>query len=152
MPFVYTPNEPQCDGCQQACACSVTFIVLSLLVHSVNVTLRMYSLLHVTHSSCVQEKMLYEEANAPAIIAAVEEAAVHEDNDWGIEVIDDTALVTTESTANQRQSDKALPEGLQYELPAATRVDAEVLSAAAVQTGDANVDDLMAQLQQLSST
>jgi hypothetical protein len=90
--------------------------------------------------------------------AVVDDAPVHESNEWGIEVVSNAATEQEdEATAvgpsqapaaaacKQDAGANALPVGLRFEHPAA-RVDAEeVLREAVGETGE-DVDDLMARL------
>jgi ubiquitin-like modifier-activating enzyme 5 len=88
-----------------------------------------------------------------AAAAAAEEAAeaaaagpLHDSNDWGIEVMPDAADVATLQQAQQQ----ALPEGLQFSMPSGGGMDDEQLRQEAVQDTEEGLDDLMAQLEQLS--
>ncbi len=102
-------------------------------------------------------------AAAAAEAAAAEAAAgpLHEANEWGIEVVADAGSEEAGSTsaaslaatpaAPAQQDGQALPEGLQFSMPAGGSVNAAALAAEAVEQTEAGVDDLMAQLEQLSA-
>jgi len=78
---------------------------------------------------------------------------VHEDNDWGIEVVaDDGGSGVGSAPAASEPAAAPLPEGLKFELPSGGGVMAEELESQAVESTDAGVDDLMAQLQNLTSS
>lgn len=105
---------------------------------------------------------------AAAALAAAEEAAaagdqgpLHESNEWGIEVApaEDEAVgaatagaAAAPHAAQPQQAQQALPQGLQFSMPAGGGVGAEELRQEAVQETDAGLDDLMAQLELLSGT
>ena len=99
-------------------------------------------------------------AAAAAAAAAEEEAAsgpVHETNEWGIEVMGDADEAAGEAACGSGATGggsaapgQALPEGLQFSMPAAGGVDAAALASEAVPETEAGVDDLMAQLELLS--
>lgn len=96
-------------------------------------------------------------AAAAAAGAEAEAAPVHDDNEWGIVVMgdegedaDEVAGEARAGAGDGRGADQALPEGLKFELPAAGGVDSEQLRKEAVQATDDGVDDLMAQLQNLT--
>jgi ubiquitin-like modifier-activating enzyme 5 len=106
----------------------------------------------------MQEAEESPEALAAAAAAAAEAAAiaaappVHEDNEWGIEVmpasgtaVDDVATEAGASGIEPGPTESAtgppLPEGLTFSMPAAS-VDAAELAADAVQATDASVDEL----------
>lgn len=74
-----------------------------------------------------------------------EEGPLHDENEWGIEVV-------TEDNVEETKEDGffSLPEGLQFEMPISKGLDAELVAKDAIGTTDANVDDLMAQLQNLA--
>lgn len=96
-------------------------------------------------------------AAAAAEAAAAEAAAgpLHESNDWGIEVTADEGegdVSSGAAPAAAGQQQQQLPEGLQFSLPAGGGMDAAALAAEAVQATEAGVDDLMAQLAQLSGS
>lgn len=95
-------------------------------------------------------------AAAAAAAAAVpeEEGPLHEDNEWGIEVTGGEAGEDGGGAADAPPPpapDAGLAPGLKFELPAAGGVSASELAADAVEATDAGVDDLMAQLQNLTS-
>ncbi|GMH38720.1 hypothetical protein BSKO_06604 [Bryopsis sp. KO-2023] len=77
-----------------------------------------------------------------------EEDVFHDDNQWGIEVMPTEADAGEPSKA---QGQSALPEGVQFSLPASGGVDKKELKETAVDVKDENVDDLMAQLNALNS-
>ncbi|KAL4424062.1 hypothetical protein ABPG75_001363 [Micractinium tetrahymenae] len=102
-------------------------------------------------------------AAAAAEAAAAEAAAgpLHESNEWGIEVVADTDGEDVGSNGGSGSTSAAaapapatggdaLPEGLQFSMPAAG-VDAATLAADALPETDAGVDDLMAQLAGLTT-
>lgn len=88
-----------------------------------------------------------------------EEAPVHEDNQWGIEVVsseaadDDQPSISAaeQQHAQQPSRGEQLPEGLQYSLPTADRVDADKLAAEAVPVTNATMDDLTSMLMSLNA-
>ncbi|KAF8055986.1 ubiquitin-like modifier-activating enzyme 5 [Scenedesmus sp. PABB004] len=98
-------------------------------------------------------------AEAAAAAAAAEEAAsvpVHEENDWGIEVVPadgaangggggDAPGSAAAHAAGGGGGGEALPAGLTFAMPAAD-VDAEQLAADAVAPTDASVDELAGML------
>ena len=102
-------------------------------------------------------------AAAAAEAAAAEATAgpLHETNEWGIEVVSDAGIEEVGSTSGSslaatpaaaaQQGGQALPEGLHFSMPAGGGVDAAALAAEAVEQTEAGVDDLMAQLEQLSA-
>ncbi len=124
------------------------------------------------NSLCVKRQQEWaskagERAEAAAV-AAAEAAAngedagpLHEENEWGIEVVvneDDKGTTVVEAAAEPAPSASsdasaaaALPTGLKFELPAGGGVTAHELAQDAVEETDANVDDLMAQLANLTS-
>ena len=55
------------------------------------------------------------------------------------------------AVAQPQQGGQALPEGLQFSMPAGGGVDAAALAAEGVEATEAGVDDLKAQLEQLSA-
>lgn len=107
-----------------------------------------------TNRLCMQrqgEWLAGAEARAAAQAASVhtqveEEAPLHEDNDWGIEVVADVAAAES-STIDQ---ELVLPAGLKYEMPVADGVSQRELKEHAVQATSAGVDDLLAQLKNLT--
>ena len=122
-----------------------------------------------TNAMCRQRQAEWQagaaERGAAAALAAAEEAAaagdqgpLHESNEWGIEVTpaEDEAVGATTAgaaapqSAQPQQAQQALPEGLQFSMPAGGGVGAEELQQEAVQETDAGLDDLMAQLELLS--
>ncbi|WIA15573.1 hypothetical protein OEZ85_002200 [Tetradesmus obliquus] len=94
-------------------------------------------------------------AAAAAAAAEVEAnaAAVHEENDWGIEVVPDDAAAAASSGVEEAQAGAAaaapLPEGLQFSLPRAG-VDAQVLQQEAVRPTEASLDELTSMLSSLN--
>lgn len=96
-------------------------------------------------------------ANAEeAAAAAATAVAVHEDNDWGIEVVPDDGKAymlpaATVAAPLMQQQQQALPDGVQFSMPLSDGMDAEALRQEAVQETDAGVDDLMALLDQLAT-
>ena len=118
-----------------------------------------------TNALCRQRQVEWAagaaERKAAAAVAAAEAAAaeaaagpLHESNEWGIEVTGDDAGGDSGSAAADSSAapggQQQLPEGIQFSMPVA-QVDAEALRQEAVQATDAGVDDLMAQLEQLSA-
>ncbi|KAL4539292.1 hypothetical protein Ndes2526B_g02460 [Nannochloris sp. 'desiccata'] len=104
-----------------------------------------------------------ERAEAAAVVAAAAAAAadgedtgpLHEENEWGIEVMkdEDSNLVKAAPAAGAAPSSSdtstaahALPIGLKFDMPAGGGVSAHELAQDGVQATDADVDDLMAQL------
>ncbi|XP_047484270.1 ubiquitin-like modifier-activating enzyme 5 [Penaeus chinensis] len=87
-----------------------------------------------------------KKAAEPKVEKVVEEekAVVHEDNDWGISLVDET---TPEETSSEPQV-AGLAKGITvaYERPAPTSTEDE---ASVVQTEDTSLDDLMAQMKSL---
>lgn len=100
-------------------------------------------------------------AAATAAAKAAEEAQntvpLHEENEWGIEVVADDSFtiapaVDEEGVAGQSGGGShALPHGLKFELPHGGGIDSSVLEKEGIEATDANVDDLMAQLHKLTS-
>jgi ubiquitin-like modifier-activating enzyme 5 len=117
-----------------------------------------------TNSLCMKRQEEWaskagERAEAAAVAAAAAAAdgedagPVHEENEWGIEVVTnkeenntDTTAVEAAPAVEQQTASFALPTGLKYELPAGGGVTAHELAQDAVEATDADVDDLMAQL------
>lgn len=89
---------------------------------------------------------------------AAEEAAaecqdaepLHEENEWGIEVVNEEENKAEQQvpppSSSSHHDGSNLPSGLKFELPAGGGVSAHELAQDAVEATDANVDDLMAQL------
>ncbi|WIA43736.1 hypothetical protein OEZ86_010162 [Tetradesmus obliquus] len=92
-------------------------------------------------------------AAAAAAEAEANAAAVHEENDWGIEVVPDDAAPAASSGVEEAQAGAAaaapLPEGLQFSLPRAG-VDAQVLQQEAVRPTEASLDELTSMLSSLN--
>uniref|UniRef100_A0A383VQ22 Ubiquitin-like modifier-activating enzyme 5 n=1 Tax=Tetradesmus obliquus TaxID=3088 RepID=A0A383VQ22_TETOB len=93
-------------------------------------------------------------AAAAAADAEANAAAVHEENDWGIEVVADDAAAAAGSGVGEAQADEAaaaepLPEGLQFSLPQAG-VDAQMLQQEAVRPTEASLDELTSMLSSLN--
>ena len=113
-------------------------------------------------NSLCRERQAEWAAGEPARAAAAAEAAagaeaeaapVHEDNDWGIEVVGDASEQPAAAAAAAAQPGGpggALPEGLRFEMPAGGGIDAEALAREGVEATDEGVDDLMAQLNRLA--
>ena len=119
-----------------------------------------------TNSLCVKRQEEWaskaEERAAAAAVAAAEAAAecqdeepLHEENEWGIEVVNEEEdeaehqvppPSTTTTSSSSHHDGSNLPSGLKFELPAGGGVTAHELAQDAVEATDANVDDLMAQL------
>jgi ubiquitin-like modifier-activating enzyme 5 len=112
--------------------------------------------------------MLQAHINSPEALAAAAAAAaaaeaeanaapVHEENDWGIEVVADDAAQAAEATSSGAEGGEAaagasaesLPEGLQFSLPQAG-VDEQVLQQEAVKPTDASLDELTSMLSSLN--
>jgi len=89
------------------------------------------------------EKTKREEEARLAAEAAEAAKPLHEDNEWSIEVIEDDGGASTEA-------EKSLPSGLKYEMPEADAAaggdDAEDEGETMAESSDANVEDLMSQL------
>eukprot|EP00879_Flechtneria_rotunda_P032009 GHRR01035153.1.p1 GENE.GHRR01035153.1~~GHRR01035153.1.p1 ORF type:complete len:324 (+),score=130.99 GHRR01035153.1:604-1575(+) len=133
-----------------------------------------------SNSLCVQAQQEYQERiNSPEAHAAAAAAAdvaaaaakhvgpLHEDNEWGIEVMTDDSNGSSNATRGTESSDAAaanaafgsndsaggndasLPEGLMFSLPTAG-VDADVLQQEAVQPTAASLDELTDMLSGLS--
>lgn len=95
-------------------------------------------------------------AAAAAAAEPLDEGPLHEENEWGIEVVsaeidENTAEEVAESASAESASGNELPSGLKFELPAGGGVSAQELAQDGVEETDAGVDDLMAQLQNLTS-
>jgi hypothetical protein len=105
----------------------------------------------------VQTYLASPEAKAKAVAAAAEaeaeakEGAVHEDNEWNIQVVADEV---GEGSSNAALSNGAaaaglgagqLPEGIVQSMPT-SQVDAKTLETDAVQTTGASVDELAGEL------
>jgi hypothetical protein len=116
----------------------------------------------------LQAKINSPEARAAAA-AAAEAAAedevgpLHEENEWGIEVVAEPAAAGesggapaagSEATGGDAAAAAAaaapLPEGLEFSMPAASGVDAAVLQQDAVKPTDASLDDLTNMLSSLN--
>lgn len=82
-------------------------------------------------------------ASAGPASAAAEEPAMHDANEWNIEVLPAEATTGTGSAAN------ILPQGLEYSMPVAS-MDRHSLRDDAVKDTDDKLEDLMAQLDALS--
>eukprot|EP00951_Prasinocladus_malaysianus_P048264 scaffold656457_cov162-Prasinocladus_malaysianus.AAC.1 len=107
-----------------------------------------------SNSLCCKAQAAYAERMAsPEMQAAMaaeksrvsaDQAPVHDDNEWGITV------ETEEATPPESG---VLPEGtgLQFEMPAASGIDLETLKRQAVEQSDANVEDLMKQLESMNA-
>ncbi|GBF87302.1 ubiquitin-like modifier-activating enzyme 5 [Raphidocelis subcapitata] len=101
-----------------------------------------------------QERINSPEAIAAAAAAAAEAAAaaaaegpVHEENDWGIEVVGEQAEEAAgPAAAAAAAAAAALPEGVQFSMPAAGGVDAATLRAEGVEATDASLDELTGML------
>ena len=89
------------------------------------------------------EKTKREEEARLAAEAAEAAKPLHEDNEWSIEVIEDDGGASNEA-------EKSLPSGLKYEMPEADAAaggdDAEDEGETMAESSDANVEDLMSQL------
>jgi ubiquitin-like modifier-activating enzyme 5 len=107
----------------------------------------------------LQERISSPEALAAAAAAAAAAEAeanttpVHEDNDWGIEVVaDDAAAAPTDSSGvvgvPVGAAAESLPAGLQFSMPEAG-VDEQVLQQEAVRPTDASLDELTGMLTSL---
>jgi ubiquitin-like modifier-activating enzyme 5 len=81
-----------------------------------------------------------------AAASAKQQAPVHEENEWGIVVEGGEEDGLEQGGGAEKDVGAVQPEGLQYSLPVADIVDAEALRAEAVNTGTADMDDLMGQL------
>ena len=92
-----------------------------------------------------------------------DEGPLHEDNEWGIEVVSDDAIEenglqnreAVEAVAVEENAAAAveeLPSGLKYELPVSGGVTAQELAADGVEATEDGVEDLMAQLESLNTT
>ena len=92
-----------------------------------------------------------------------DEGPLHEDNEWGIEVVSDDAVEenglqnreAVEAVAVEENAAAAveeLPSGLKYELPVSGGVTAQELAADGVEATEDGVEDLMAQLESLNTT
>ena len=115
---------------------------------------------HTHTQTRTQERINSPEALAAAAAAAAAEAAaaanegpLHEDNEWGIEVVGDAAggsgAAAGSSGAGGQQ---ALPEGVQFSMPAASGVDAATLRAEGVEATDASLDELTGMLAALGGS
>eukprot|EP00899_Mesostigma_viride_P014033 jgi/Mesvir1/22630/Mv14067-RA.1 len=104
-----------------------------------------------------------EVAKREAAAQAAREAAAREaeeppreDTEWGISLVDDSALqATTDGASAQagssQQGGAALPTGIEYELPSASKLSDEQLAASSVANTDVSLEDLMAQLKAVQS-
>lgn len=98
-----------------------------------------------------------EEAAAAAAAAEAAAAPLHDDNEWGIEVVSDDAPAASSSAPGASAPAPAAPtpapapaEGLEFSLPTERGVDAATLAAEGIGHVAASTDDLMAQLAALS--
>ncbi|XP_061614954.1 ubiquitin-like modifier-activating enzyme 5 isoform X3 [Phyllopteryx taeniolatus] len=95
---------------------------------------------------CRRQQEVYKkrEADRPKVEAVQEEEeVVHEDNEWGIELVSEEANEETQAAAAQIPD---LPEGISvaYTLPAANKGDGET-----VEETEQSLEDLMAQMRKL---
>jgi ubiquitin-like modifier-activating enzyme 5 len=110
----------------------------------------------------LQERISSPEALAAAAAAAAAAEAeaniapVHEENDWGIEVVPDDAAAAADAAAASSSAGggagaagEALPDGLQFSMPTAG-VDEQVLQQEAVRPTDASLDELTKMLSSLN--
>ncbi|KAL6775868.1 UBA5 [Auxenochlorella protothecoides x Auxenochlorella symbiontica] len=90
-------------------------------------------------------------AAGPAPAAAEAEAApVHDDNEWGIEVVAEAhAPGAGPAVARPGAAAQALPAGVAYSVPLGPGVTAEELAAHGVQPSEEGLDDLLSQLSAL---
>eukprot|EP01023_Acetabularia_acetabulum_P042544 TRINITY_DN4212_c0_g3_i1.p1 TRINITY_DN4212_c0_g3~~TRINITY_DN4212_c0_g3_i1.p1 ORF type:complete len:499 (+),score=105.31 TRINITY_DN4212_c0_g3_i1:70-1497(+) len=105
---------------------------------------------YIQSAEYLEKKKIEEEAKQK------EEGPLHTDNEWGIEVAPaeaDEASTNEEvgKTNSQKSGENSLPEGIVAEMPQQTKIDEMVLEAEAVKTGEADVNDLMAQLNDLNT-
>lgn len=103
-----------------------------------------------SNTSCLLKQKEWEinKASQEELIPAAkeeEDGPLHEENEWGIEVVSDV------QAEEANDGGILLPEGLQFEMPVSRGIDADIVAKEAVGATDADVDDLMAQLQDLSS-
>ncbi|KAK9916755.1 hypothetical protein WJX75_006577 [Coccomyxa subellipsoidea] len=96
-----------------------------------------------------EEALAARSAAATAAAGAEAEAATHEDNDWGIEVVSDAGPAASPGAGSAGQQG-GLAAGLQYSFPVAS-MDPYDLKKDAVEDSTADVDDLMSQLQALNT-
>lgn len=91
----------------------------------------------------------------PAAAGAVADGPLHEENDWGIEVVPDQAPTSSgdndaAGSSSSAAGSSALPSGLTFALPESGGLSAATLAAEGLTTSDASVDDLAAMLAGLS--
>ena len=82
------------------------------------------------------------------------EEVLHEDNEWGIEVMvgDGDGDENESGAGSEVATSTTLAEGLKFELPVGGSVTAQELAQEKVEESDAGVDELLAHLQQLNTT
>lgn len=90
-------------------------------------------------------------APPPPAVEVKEEGPLHEDNEWCIECVAGDGGEEAGASSGGGGGGDALPAGVQFSMPAASKPAAADLVASAVVTTDAGVDDLMAQLEALGS-
>ena len=92
-----------------------------------------------------------EAAAAAAAAAAEAKRPLHEENDWGIEVMADepAAGPTAAGTVSGSAAAAALPAGVEFSMPAAGGVDAATLQAEGVEATEASLDELTGMLAML---
>lgn len=103
---------------------------------------------------CQAEHAAYLESDEyKALRAAEEEAAaaeaaapLHEENEWGIVVESGDGADASAADGGTAAAGESLPEGLQFGMPEAARVDDETLAKEGVTGGDESLDDLAAEL------
>jgi hypothetical protein len=85
-------------------------------------------------------------AVATAAAAAAAEGPLHEENEWGIEVVADEEPTGEAAGGAVASAAQALPEGVEFSMPAGGGVDAATLRTEGVGTTDASLDELTGML------
>eukprot|EP00877_Chromochloris_zofingiensis_P008159 jgi/Chrzof1/3597/Cz13g01230.t1 len=110
------------------------------------------------NSLCCQQQQEYQaHINSPEVMAAaaaaaaaatVEEGPVHEENDWGIEVMTDDAGEGADAAAATatKAGHNALPDGIEFSLPMSGGTDAATLQQEAVGQTEQSLDELTSML------
>jgi ubiquitin-like modifier-activating enzyme 5 len=122
-------------------------------------TMRLYPNTECPNSACCARQTDFKVSGKATMMPWVLEeeaapaAAVHDDNQWGISCDDDngTADASGDAAADAEIA-AALPEGVEMQYSRAAAPNTEGTNAETVETGGANVADLMAQLKGLQSS
>lgn len=91
-------------------------------------------------------------AAAENVVEKEEDGPVHAENEWGIEVVTEESVEESSSRRENTTVHSTLPEGLKFEHDAGTEYDAREIKDQAVKPSEEAVEDLLLQLQNLSSS